>query len=137
MGGDMKKCQECGAKCCKYVTIPLVPPEDDDDFDNFKWIVCHQGVSIFFDESGWNVMVETPCRYLKSDNSCGIYKNRPGVCRHYTYEDCANGSDEFEFEIWFKSPEEIETYQKQLNLKKKSKKESKKKSKKKKNKEMN
>ncbi len=118
MNADPKKCKECGAKCCRYVTVPLVAPEDDDDFDNFKWIVCHKGVSIFFDETGWNVMIESVCNYLNPDNSCGIYEKRPAICRCYTYEDCADGSDEFEFEIWFKTPEEIETYQKQLGGKK-------------------
>ena len=51
----------------------------------------------------------TRCQYLTADNRCGIYFNRPKICREYTTDDCEYDGD-WSFEKIFETPEQIWEY---------------------------
>ena len=49
------------------------------------------------------------CQYLQADNRCGIYHDRPKICRDYTTDDCEYDTD-WTFERLFESPAQIWEY---------------------------
>ena len=57
----------------------------------------------------WYLLVKTRCQYLRADNRCGIYFNRPKICRDYTTDDCEY-EDEWAFTKAFETPEQIWEY---------------------------
>ncbi len=86
---DIKTCNECDGKCCKYVAIEIDVPETLEDFENIKWYVCHENVHVYVEEDGsWNIEFITPCRHLDENNRCTYYKKRPTICREYNQEEC-------------------------------------------------
>lgn len=80
-------CEGCD-HCCRYVTIAIARPRTKHDFDNIRWYVLHQSVSVLCDWDGnWMVQFDTPCAWLK-DGRCSHYALRPGVCRDYDPAEC-------------------------------------------------
>ena len=74
--------------CCRYVTIAIPTPRSRSDFDNIRWYVLHQNVSVLMDFEGtWFVQFDTPCAWLK-DGRCSHYALRPEICRDYDPSDC-------------------------------------------------
>ena len=49
------------------------------------------------------------CQYLTDDNRCGIYFNRPKMCREYTTDNCEYDGG-WTFEKVFETPEQIWEY---------------------------
>jgi Fe-S-cluster containining protein len=82
-------CDKCNAMCCRYVTLELDCPEVLEDFDFVKWYVAHENVFVFVEEDGtWNIEFITPCKHLDKENKCGIYSNRPSICKDYSHDEC-------------------------------------------------
>lgn len=94
------KCSFCHkSKCCTYITQQIAAPRSMRDFDHLLWQVSHQGVSIYKDEDGWYLLVDTPCQHLQANGNCGIYHQRPDICRHHSNDYCeydAPAEDSFE-----------------------------------------
>jgi len=105
-------CQECEAACCRYITIFIPQPTDKEDFDNIRWYLCHEGVSVFQDdELDWAVIIPTDCKMLNRDHTCKIYEDRPEACRDYSAEGCENQDDsEGNYKEYFESVDELEAY---------------------------
>lgn len=97
------KCGFCaGSKCCTYITQHLDTPRSMDDFDLLLWQVSHRGVSLYKDPDGWFLLVEAPCVHLQADGGCGIYADRPQICRDHSNEYCEfDAPAEESFDLFF------------------------------------
>ena len=99
-------CQYCTAKCCQYFALPIETPVTRKDFDYLRWYPIHGQVSLFVDSETWFLMVHNVCNHLQEDYRCGIYQNRPQICRDYTTDDCEYDGDG-QYDMLFESPEQI------------------------------
>lgn len=96
------KCDRCtGSICCTYVTQHIDAPRSRRDFELLLWHVSHEGVQAYKDEDGWFLMFESRCSHLLPGGRCGIYDQRPWICRDHSNEYCEfdepaeNGFDHF------------------------------------------
>ncbi len=104
-------CRKCGAKCCRYFTVPLDKPEDRDDFESFRWYILHAGTSIFVDDEGdWFICIASPCTALTPADQCAIYDRRPPICRNHSISDCERDTDEYSFTEHFRDEHELMAY---------------------------
>ena len=68
--------------------MPIPKPRTKRDFDEIRWYVLHQSVSVYIDwEGDWGIQFETQCRWL-SGGRCSHYALRPGICRDYAPAGC-------------------------------------------------
>jgi Fe-S-cluster containining protein len=116
MGRDYaveNKCSRCtNSKCCTYTTEALgVAPRAKSDFEHLLWQVSHEGVEIYKDSDGWFLLFVGRCEHIQPDGACGIYEERPQICRDYD-----NGWCEFDapaedgFELYFRNYAELLAY---------------------------
>ncbi len=83
------KCSLChGSKCCTYVTQHLPTPRSKADFELLLWQVSHEGVEAYKDEDGWFLLFNSRCSHLMPDGRCGIYAQRPTICRGHSNDYC-------------------------------------------------
>jgi len=114
-----KVCIACGAKCCKYFCFEIDEPEDYAEFENIRWFLCHEGISVHIDEGDWFISIDNRCKMLTPDNRCGIYEDRPLICRQYKMENCDEVPGGYDYDMEFHTPEQIERYaRKVLGVKK-------------------
>lgn len=106
------KCSHCsGTKCCQYVTQQIETPRKKVDFQLMLWQISHANVEFYKDEDGWFLMFITPCEHIADDGQCGIYEQRPNICREYENDYCEyDASAEEGFKLYFRSHEELLTY---------------------------
>jgi hypothetical protein len=53
------------------------------------WYLYHENVSVHCDAEGeWVVTFETRCKHLRDDLLCGVYEQRPVVCREFDNTGC-------------------------------------------------
>lgn len=103
-------CQGCNSECCKYLSIEINTPEDEEDFEDIKWYAAHKNVSVYVDEDNeWHVEFKTSCDYLDKDGLCSIYNKRPNICREYSQDECPF-HNEYNEKYTFKSIEDVESY---------------------------
>lgn len=96
--------KECGARCCRYITIPIATPVAHDDWDQLRWWLAHEGISASKDEDGWQLVVETRCKNLRADNACGIYPHHMDTCKEYDPQYCEYpGPIEVDLELFTES----------------------------------
>jgi Fe-S-cluster containining protein len=103
-------CDQCSALCCRYFALPIDTPEEPSQFDDIRWYLAHENVHIFVEDGDWYLAVQTRCQYLRDDNKCGIYEDRPRICREYTTDNCDYHVGAYEFEQYFTSADQIEAY---------------------------
>ncbi len=83
-------CLEC-ANCCK-TTSPMLFPKDIERMAD----AVRMKPSLFsdkyikIDEDGDFVFKSSPCPFLKEDNYCSIYEDRPKACREYPHTNRKN-----------------------------------------------
>lgn len=83
-------CFEC-AKCCTYVAIEIDAPTTMKEYDYIVWYLYHEGLSVFVDwEGDWFVKFETRCKHLTGEGLCGIYEQRPAICKDFDWRECEN-----------------------------------------------
>ena len=110
-------CENCPAKCCKYVALEIDKPTCKKDWDNIFWYLHHQNIVVFIDnDADWIIEFRTPCKHLQSDNRCGIYENRPLVCRKYTHKNCEFHNEETPYIEEFHSGEDLKQYLEKNNI---------------------
>ena len=80
--------EECGARCCRYITVVLPPARREYELDEWGWFLAHENVSIYFAGRQWRLEMRCRCRYLDANNACTIYDQRPEVCRYYERDSC-------------------------------------------------
>jgi Fe-S-cluster containining protein len=100
---EFNKCDLCtNSKCCTYVTQQIDTPRSKYDFEILLWQVSHQGVGAYKDDDGWFVMFEGRCNHLQFDGRCGIYDDRPTICRSHTNDYCEyDAPAEDGFDLYF------------------------------------
>ena len=86
-------CDYCTGRCCGYFSLPLDTPTAWDDYDAIRWYLAHGQTLVYVHEETWYLLVSTKCRYLLDDHRCGIYHDRPKICREYTTADCEYDED--------------------------------------------
>ena len=106
-----KLCDGCRALCCGYFALPIETPKTRQDFDNIRWYLCHQHVSIFVEKNDWYLGINNKCRHTsKKDHRCSIYDNRPKICRSYSTADCDRIEGDYEYRLHFKNDRQMEEY---------------------------
>ncbi|NLE64449.1 MAG: YkgJ family cysteine cluster protein [Elusimicrobia bacterium] len=80
-------CSPC-TSCCEYVALEIDTPTTWKDFENIRWYLLHENVWVYVDfDNIWHVQFNTPCHKLEKSR-CGIYPQRPEICRAYDPKDC-------------------------------------------------
>lgn len=103
-------CEHCTGACCKYVALPIETPETLKEFDDVRWYLLHEGISVFIEDGDWYITMTTHCRHLQPDNRCGIYETRPQICRDYTTDNCDYHSGDYNWTAHFTCPEHLDDY---------------------------
>ena len=112
----MAECSKCKGACCKYVTVQIDEPEEDIDFEEIKWFLAHENVTVYIDhDDDWCVEFKTPCKNLNDKYQCDIYKGRPKVCAEHELEECEGnmGHEEYHKRL-FSTFEDVEAYRKEV-----------------------
>ena len=81
-------CDYCTARCCRYIALPIDEPTSWKDFDDLRWYLMHDDIGLFVDEENWYIMIHRDCRHIRDDYKCGLYMDRPQICRDYKTDDC-------------------------------------------------
>jgi Fe-S-cluster containining protein len=78
------------------VAVEIDPPTTVRAVTDVLWYLYHERVSVYLDGDGdWSVVFETRCRHLTHDRRCGIYPQRPRICRTFDNTTCeVNSADE-------------------------------------------
>jgi uncharacterized protein len=94
--GPLVPCIEC-AKCCTYVGVEINTPTTARYATDVLWYLYHENTYVYVDGDGeWSVHFEARCRNLGDDLLCGIYADRPHVCRSFDNTTCEVNSDQGE-----------------------------------------
>ncbi len=106
------KCGFCpGTKCCTYITEALGALRAKADFEHLLWQVSHEGIEAYKDEDGWYLLINTRCTHLQVDGRCGIYEERPAICREYDNDWCEyDAPAEKGFMLHFRGHDELLKY---------------------------
>ena len=99
------KCGYCtNSKCCTYITQQIDTPRSKRDFDFLLWQISHRDIRIYKDEGSWYMLVDNLCTHLQRDGRCGIYEDRPEICREYSNDYCEYDQPAEEgFELYFEN----------------------------------
>jgi Fe-S-cluster containining protein len=105
------QCDKCKGLCCRYFALPIDTPEDNSDFDDIRWYLCHKDVTVFVEDGDWYLNIKNKCRHLtEKDNRCRIYEKRPNICRKYKHADCDFTEGEYDYELHFTDDKQMEEY---------------------------
>lgn len=102
-------CDYCSGKCCRYFALPIDTPDSRRDLDFMRWYLLHVQATVFVEDDDWYLMVHTKCKHLLDDNRCGIYEERPQICREYKTDICEY-EDDWTYDRYFETPEQVEEY---------------------------
>jgi len=106
-------CEECTGLCCRYFALPIETPEDEEDYDDIRWYLCHKDITVFKEDGDWYINIKNKCKYLsEKDYSCKIYKKRPKICRDYSRKECDLTEGEYDYELHFTDDKQMEEYMK-------------------------
>ena len=103
-------CQECGAKCCRYFCFEIDEPTDYDEFEDLRWFLLHEDVSVHVDEGDWFISIDNVCKMLGPDNRCTAYEMRPDICRKYDPANCDQSEGDYDYDALFSTPDQVEAY---------------------------
>ncbi|MFP4163824.1 MAG: YkgJ family cysteine cluster protein [Chitinispirillaceae bacterium] len=112
-------CTDCNALCCRHVAVGIDTPESRKEYDDIRWYLLHRNVWVSIDHEGsWLLEFRTPCIHIRDDNTCGIYRNRPEICKEYPADDqlCEGETDEPSYVELFKNAEDLEKYLKREKI---------------------
>lgn len=103
-------CEHCTGVCCRYIALPIEKPKTRRDFDDIRWYVMHQGISVFCEDGDWYVQIAARCENLLPDNRCEIYEDRPAICREYKAGECDYQGGDYDYDVVLNTPQEVEDY---------------------------
>jgi Fe-S-cluster containining protein len=109
-----EQCRTCNALCCRYFCFQIDAPGTFEEFDDIRWYLLHEGITVHIDEGDWYISIENPCKALGPDKRCKIYKDRPLICRNYSLVNCDQALGDYEYDALFKTPEDIEEYARKI-----------------------
>lgn len=98
------------ALCCRYFALEIDEPDTPEEFDDIRWYLAHENVHVFIEDDEWYLAIQTRCQYLQDDNKCGIYEDRPKICREYSTDNCDYHTGQYDFQQYFTKPEQLEAY---------------------------
>lgn len=101
-----QQCMSCGGKCCSYFALPIEEPEDMKDYDDIRWYLLHEGVSVFVEDGDWFIQIDNRCKALTVDGMCEIYQDRPRICRKYKDDVCEFAVPDGEHELLLRTSED-------------------------------
>ena len=106
------KCDLCiNSACCTYITQKVPGPRSMYDFDHLLWQVSHENIEVYKDDEGWFLLITNRCSHLAAGGRCGIYKNRPQVCRDHSNDHCEYDAPAQEgFDLYFNRYESLLCY---------------------------
>lgn len=105
------QCERCSGLCCRYFALPVETPKTREDFDDIRWYLCHEDITVFVEDGDWYLNVNNKCRHLSDGGyRCLIYEERPGICRKYKHADCDFVEGEYDYELHFTNDREMEEY---------------------------
>ena len=103
-------CRICGAKCCKYFSFEIDEPETFEEFEDVRWYLFHEGISVHIDEGDWYISIDNKCKMVGEDNTCMDYDNRPLICRKYVMDNCDHTDGDYGYDELFTTPEQLDDY---------------------------
>lgn len=103
-------CEHCPGACCRYLALPLDQPTTTRDYDDIRWYLMHEDVTVFVEEGDWYIQYQTRCRNLGADNLCTIYETRPEICEEYKPNGCDYSGGTYGYDHLFTHPKQIEAY---------------------------
>ena len=103
-------CVKCTGLCCRYFALPIEDPETREDYDDIKWYLCHEGITVFVEDGDWYINIKNKCRHLTDGHKCAIYNKRPKICRTYHTKDCDFVEGEYDYEMHFTNDKQMEEY---------------------------
>ena len=106
----MDICKRCAGLCCRYLALPIETPGSKKEFDDIRWYLAHEGISVFVEEKTWYLSVANRCRFLSRENRCAIYEQRPRICGGYKNASCDYSTGEYNYELHFTSVEQYEDW---------------------------
>ena len=107
------QCERCTGLCCRYFALPIETPETKEDYDDIRWYLCHEDITVFVEDGDWYLNVKNKCRNLSDkDYKCLIYDKRPRICRKYKHEDCDFVDGEYDYQLHFTCDKDMEEYMK-------------------------
>jgi|TARA_B110000977_G_C11025729_1_gene473065 Fe-S-cluster containining protein len=103
------KCDLCtNSTCCTYITQQIDTPRSKYDFEILLWQVSHKNIAIYKDSDDWFLMINSTCSHLEMDGRCGIYNDRPTICRTHDNDFCEyDAPAEDGFELYFQTYNEL------------------------------
>jgi len=107
-------CKECGGKCCQYFCFQIDEPTEFDEFDDIRWFLLHENITVHIDEGDWYISIANRCQALGEDGRCEIYEKRPLICRRYSMDECDFTGGDYGYDEHFQKPEDIVTYAKKV-----------------------
>lgn len=102
-------CDYCTAKCCRYFALPIDTPTEERDWQFVRWFLMHDAAAVFKEDDHWYLLIHTACKHLQSDNRCGIYHDRPEICREYSTDNCEY-EDDWLYEQYLETSEQVSEY---------------------------
>ncbi|UCE86823.1 MAG: YkgJ family cysteine cluster protein [Deltaproteobacteria bacterium] len=98
--------------CCTYMAVEIDAPTTNTEYDYIVWYLYHAGVSVFIDwEGDWYLKVDSRCEHLTDAGLCGVYENRPVICREFSFEDCEKNNTDGPPDKWlFETAEQFITW---------------------------
>ena len=107
----IQTCQTCGARCCRYFCFEIDKPSTYQEFENVRWYLLHEGVTVHIDlEGDWYIAIANRCLNLGKDDRCVAYTERPLICRQYDTEGCDFTKGDYEYQALFTTAEQVENY---------------------------
>lgn len=103
-------CEHCTAACCRYLAIPLDKPRSARDYDDIRWYLMHEQVSVFVEDGDWYIQFATRCKNLAADNQCGVYERRPRICREYKAHECDYTGGTYGYDHFFTHAKQVEQF---------------------------
>jgi len=103
---ELVECTSCG-QCCTYVGIGINAPSRPRYATDILWYLYHENVYVYVDGVGeWSVHFEARCRNLGEDLRCGVYLERPHICRGFDNRSC-EVNDPVHDSLTFRDPREF------------------------------
>src|SRR5439155_17918558 len=97
--------------CCTYVTIEVDAPRQPWEYDQWIWMLHHQGIEMYVERpERWFVHLATRCRQLDHSGRCAIHGRHPVLCRDYDPRSCERRAPLSDVRAWFKSAEQLEAW---------------------------
>jgi Fe-S-cluster containining protein len=100
-------CPSC-TKCCRYVAVGIDPPDSIRRISTILWFLYHNSISIYQShDNDWFIVFPTTCENLQPNGLCGIYENRPLICREYDIVGCEGTSQEAPEKVKFENAKQL------------------------------